>query len=192
MTRATAGSAGSRILGIDPGLAATGWAVLVPGAPRPLAIASGTIRTSAGDGAGERLARIARGLREAIAAHAPLVAVVEQALVARSAKSALALGEARGVAILTAAEAGLPVHEYLPMHVKQAVTGYGHAEKRQVERMVGLLVDLTRAPGSSHAADAIAVALCHLGHGGLPRSAGRSRRASSRSAWTAFAAGAGR
>jgi Holliday junction resolvasome RuvABC endonuclease subunit len=77
------------------------------------------------------------------------------------------------------------------MHVKQAVTGYGHAEKAQVERMVAQLVTLDGAPGSSHAADAIAIALCHLGHGGLPRPASRGRR-STRAAWTAFAAGAGR
>jgi crossover junction endodeoxyribonuclease RuvC len=131
---------------------------------------------------------IARGLRAAIAAHAPGVAAVEQALVARNARSALALGQARGVAIVTAAEAGLPVHEYLPMHVKQAVTGYGHADKNQVGLMVARLVSLGGAPGSSHAADAVAIALCHLGGCGLPRRAAGSRR-SARAAWTAFAAG---
>jgi crossover junction endodeoxyribonuclease RuvC len=116
---------------------------------------------------------------------------VEQALVARSAKSALALGQARGAALLSAAEAGLPVHEYLPMHVKQAVTGYGHAEKAQVERMVSHLVDLDGAPGSSHAADAIAIALCHLGGSRLPSRPARGRR-SARAAWTTFAAGVAR
>jgi crossover junction endodeoxyribonuclease RuvC len=180
-----------RVLGIDPGLAATGWAVLEPGAQRPLVIACGTIRTAAADAAGERLAKIARGLREVIALHGPRVAAVEQALVAKSAKSALALGEARGVALLAATEAALPLHQYLPMHVKQAVTGYGHAEKAQVERMVAHLVRLADAPGSSHAADAIAVALCHLGHGRAPVAAARSR-GSSRAAWTAFALKAGR
>ncbi|MHB8834335.1 MAG: crossover junction endodeoxyribonuclease RuvC [Candidatus Methylomirabilia bacterium] len=182
---------GLRILGIDPGLAATGWAVVAPGPAKPEVVACGTIRTAPADDAASRLVKIARGLREAIAAHAPRVAAVEQALVARSAQSALALGQARGVALLILAEAGLPVHEYLPMHVKQAVTGYGHAEKGQVERMVAQLVTLTGAPGSSHAADAIAIALCHLGHGAVPRAATRARR-STRAAWTAFAAGAGR
>jgi crossover junction endodeoxyribonuclease RuvC len=182
---------GQRILGIDPGLAATGWAVIGPGLGKPAVIACGTIRTTPADDQAARLVKIARGLRDAIAAHMPEVAAVEQALVARSAQSALALGQARGVALLVAAEAGLPVHEYLPMHVKQAVTGYGHAEKAQVERMVARLVTLTDAPGSSHAADAIAIALCHLGHGGTPRAATRGRR-SARAAWTAFAAGAGR
>ncbi len=180
-----------RVLGIDPGLAATGWAVIVPGPEKPRLIACGTIRTASADDAASRLVKIARGLRDAIAAHAPQVAAVEQALVARSAQSALALGQARGVALLIPAEAGLPVHEYLPMHVKQAVTGYGHAEKGQVERMVARLVALPAAPGSSHAADAIAVALCHLGQGGVHRAAGRGRRAT-RAAWTAFAAGVGR
>ena len=165
--------------------------MLSPGPGKPCLIACGTIRTAPGDDAGARLLKIARGLREAIAEHAPRVAAVEQALVARSAKSALALGQARGAALLSAAVAGLPVHEYLPMHVKQAVTGYGHAEKAQVERMVAHLVDLEGAPGSTHAADAIAIALCHLGHGGLPRAGTRARR-SSRAAWTAFAAGAAR
>jgi crossover junction endodeoxyribonuclease RuvC len=182
---------GQRILGIDPGLAATGWAIIGPGLGKPAVIACGTIRTTPADDQADRLVKIARGLREAIAAHAPQVAAVEQALVARSAQSALALGQARGVALLVSAEAGLPVHEYLPMHVKQAVTGYGHAEKAQVERMVSRLVTLSGSPGSSHAADAIAIALCHLGHGGVPRAATRGRR-STRAAWTAFAAGAGR
>jgi crossover junction endodeoxyribonuclease RuvC len=180
-----------RVLGIDPGLAATGWAVLDPGPRKPRLVACGTIRTAPGDDPGARLLKIARGLRAAIAEHAPLVAAVEQALVARSATSALALGQARGAALLSAAEAGLPVHEYLPMHVKQAVTGYGHAEKAQVERMVSHLVSLDGAPGSSHAADAVAIALCHLGRGGLPQPATRSGR-SARAAWAAFASGAGR
>ena len=182
---------GPRVLGIDPGLAATGWAVIGPGPRKPGVIACGTIWTVPADDLAARLVKIARGLRDAIASHAPHVAAVEQALVARSAQSALALGQARGVALLIPAEAGLPVHEYLPMHVKQAVTGYGHAEKAQVERMVAHLVTIAGVPGSSHAADAIAVALCHLGHGEVPRAATRGRR-SNRAAWTAFAAGAGR
>lgn len=186
---ALAAGRGLRTLGVDPGLAATGWAVLDPAPDRPRVIACGTIRTTPAEDAGARLVKIARGLRAAIAAHAPQVAAVEQALVARSARSALALGQARGAALLVAAEAGLSVHEYLPMHVKQAVTGYGHAEKAQVERMVARLVTLDVAPGSSHAADAIAVALCHLGHGGSSRVARRGR-GSTRAAWTAFVAGA--
>ena len=181
-----------RVLGIDPGLAATGWAVLDPAPEKPRVIACGTIRTCPADGAGDRLAKIARGLRAAIVEHAPAVAAVEQALVARSARSALALGEARGVALLAAAEAGLEVHQYLPMHVKQAATGYGHADKQQVARVIPHLVAAAAAPAdSSHAADAVAIALCHLGHGGAPRGAGR-RSGSTRAAWTAFAARAGK
>lgn len=191
MTVAADDGRGLRVLGVDPGLAATGWAVLGPGPRRPRVIGCGTIRTCAADDPGARLVLIARGLRAAIAAHAPAVAAVEQALVARNARSALALGQARGVAIVTAAEAGLPVHEYLPMHVKQAVTGYGHADKSQVELMVARLVWIDGAPGSSHAADAVAIALCHLGGCGLPRRAAGGRR-SVRAAWTAFAAGTSR
>jgi crossover junction endodeoxyribonuclease RuvC len=191
MTGAPDARRGLRVLGIDPGLAATGWAVLGPGPDRPRVLGCGTIRTCAAEDPGARLVKIARGLRDAIAAHAPQVAAVEQALVARSAKSALALGQARGAALLTAAEGGLPVHEYLPMHVKQAVTGYGHADKGQVERMVARLVSGAEAPGSSHAADAVAIALCHLGGGGLPRGAACGRR-STRAAWTAYAAGVAR
>jgi len=183
---------GQRILGIDPGLAATGWAVIGPGIGKPAVIACGTIRTTPTDDQAARLVKIARGLRAAIAAHAPLVAAVEQALVARSARSALALGEARGVALLAAAEAGLEVHQYLPMHVKQAATGYGHADKGQVARAIVHLVAAAAATAdSSHAADAVAVALCHLGHGGAPRGAS-GRRGGARAAWTAFAAGAGK
>jgi len=180
-----------RVLGIDPGLAATGWAVIEPAAGKPRVVACGTARTAAGDDSASRLLLLARLLREAIATHRPAVAAIEEALVARNARSALALGQARGVALLISAEAGLPVHEYLPMHVKQAVTGYGHAEKVQVERMVAQLVTLNGASGSSHAADAIAIALCHLAHGEAPRTATRGRR-STRAAWTAFATGAGR
>lgn len=183
--------AAGRVLGIDPGLAATGWCVLERAAGRPRLLACGTIRTVAGDDPGARLALIHRGLRGVIAAHGPEAAAVEQALVAKSAASALQLGQARGAALLAAADAGLPVREYLPMHVKQAVTGYGHAEKGQVERMIPRLVQGAEAPDSGHAADAIAVALCHLGCGGVPPAASRSRR-SSRAAWTAFAARAGR
>jgi len=183
---------GARVLGIDPGLAATGWAVLDPAPVKPRVIACGTIRTAASDEAGSRLAKIARGLRAAIAAHAPCVAAIEQALVARSARSALALGEARGVALLAAAEAGLEIHQYLPMHVKQAATGYGHADKAQVERVIPHLVAAPATPAdSSHAADAVAIALCHIGHGGSPPVVGRRGR-SSRAAWTDFAARAGK
>jgi crossover junction endodeoxyribonuclease RuvC len=194
VTRLPAAAPAQRVLGIDPGLAATGWAVLETGPGKPLVIACGTVRTLASDDGAARLLLIARRLRDAIAAHAPAVAAVEEALVARNARSALALGQARGVAVLAAAEAGLPVHEYLPMHVKQAVTGYGHADKGQVERMVARLVVLAAPAGSSHATDAIAIALCHLGRGlavpgaSRPRGSGRSSRA----AWTAFAAGLGR
>ena len=193
MTAPAASVSGPRVLGIDPGLAATGWAVLGPGPAKPRVIACGTIRTAAGDDAGARLAKIARGLRAAIAAHAPRVAAVEQALVARSARSALALGEARGVALLAAAEAGLAIHQYLPMHVKQAATGYGHADKGQVERMIPHLVATFAdvSLDSQHATDAVAIALCHLGYGGSPRGAGRLR-GSARAAWTAFAAKAGK
>ena len=187
MTR-SGGAAGGRVLGIDPGLAATGWCVLEPALPKPRLVGCGTIRTSPGTDPGARLAAICRGLRAAIAAHEPAAAAVEHALVARSARSALRLGEARGVALLAAAEAGLPVHEYLPMHVKQSAAGYGHAGKDQVERMVRRLVAGEGAPDSSHAADAVAVALCHIGRGSLPAGAARGRR-STRAAWTAFVAG---
>ncbi len=181
------GRAAGRVLGVDPGLAATGWCVVEPALPLPRLVACGTIRTAAGGDPGVRLAAIAGGLRAAIAEHGPAAAAIEEALVARSARSALRLGEARGAAMLAAAEAGLPVHEYLPMRVKQAVTGYGHADKGQVARMVGRLVAAERPPASSHAADAVAVALCHLG-GGAPTKPDRGRR-SARAAWTALVEG---
>jgi len=185
------GARPGRVLGVDPGLAATGWSVLEPALPKPRLVACGTIRTAPGGDPGGRLALIFEGLRAAIAAHRPEAAAVEEALVARGAKSALRLGEARGVALLAAAEAGLPVHEYLPMRVKQSVAGYGHADKAQVARMVRHLVAATAEPDSAHAADAVAVALCHLGRGALPAAAPRGRRGS-RAAWTAFVDGGGR
>jgi crossover junction endodeoxyribonuclease RuvC len=176
---------GARIIGIDPGLAATGWGVIECGAGRPRVVACGTIRSSARQGIGERLRGIARGLREAIEAAAPGAAAVEQVLVARNPRSALLLGQARGVAILAAAEAGLAVSEYLPMHVKRAVTGYGHAEKDQVQLMLPRLLDLAVGFDSADAADALAVALCHLGGGCAPAAAGPRRHGSARAAWTA-------
>jgi crossover junction endodeoxyribonuclease RuvC len=176
---------GARILGIDPGLAATGWGVIACGPGRPRVVACGTIRSGARQELGERLRGIAEGLREAIAAGEPDVAAIEQVLVARNARSALLLGQARGVAILAAAQAGLAVHEYLPMHVKRAVTGYGHAEKDQIQRMLPQLLALDVAPDSADAADALAVALCHLGGGVVPAEARPPRRGSDRAAWTA-------
>lgn len=175
----------TRVLGIDPGLTATGWGVIEDGGDRPRVVACGTIRSQARERLGERLRGIYRGLREVIDGCGPTVAAIEQVMVAKSAHSAIILGQARGVALLAAAEAGLEFHEYLPMHVKQAVTGYGHAEKDQVQKMLPRLLSLALPPDSADAADALAIALCHLGRAGLPGIAPARRRVSTRAAWTA-------
>lgn len=177
----------SRILGIDPGITATGWGVVEDGRERPRVVACGTIRSHAGAPIGERLRGIYRGLRDVIDGSTPTVAAIEQVLVAKSARSAIILGQARGVALLAAAEAGLEIHEYLPMHVKQAATGYGHAEKGQVQKMLPHLLTLEVPCDSADAADALAIALCHLGRARVPGDAAAHRRISTRAAWTAAA-----
>lgn len=149
----------SRILGIDPGLRATGYGVIDKVGPDIGFVACGTIRTGSSD-INSRLLEIYEGLRKVIATHAPDVAAVEDVFMAHNPRSALKLGHARGVAVLAAMRSGLMVHDYPPRVVKQAVAGYGQAEKEQIQHMVRALLELSSSPASD-AADALAVAICH-------------------------------
>jgi crossover junction endodeoxyribonuclease RuvC len=155
-----------RVLGIDPGSLATGYGVVERCGARVVHVAHGTLRPPRAGALAERLAALHAGLARAIAAHRPEVAVVERIFAGRSARAALVLGHARGVALAAAAEAGLPVLEYAPGEIKQAVVGTGGAEKRQVQAMVGRLLGLAELPAAD-AADALAAALCHVQRGRL-------------------------
>lgn len=161
-----------RILGIDPGLRTLGWGVIEADGARIRHVANGLC---IGEGAtlAERLVALYRGLRAVIAAHAPDCAAVEQTFVNRDGAASLKLGQARGVAILAPAEAGLPIGEYAPNTVKKTVVGVGHAAKRQIAHMVRLQLPGVEIAGPD-AADALAVALCHAHHG---QAAGRLRAA---------------
>ena len=155
-----------RVLGIDPGSLATGYGVVERRGARVVHVAHGTLRPRRGAALPERLAELQRGLARAIETHRPEVAAIERIFAGRSARAALVLGHARGVALAAAAAAGLPVLEYAPGEIKQAVAGSGGAEKRQVQAMVGRLLELAELPAAD-AADALATALCHAHRGPL-------------------------
>lgn len=154
---------GARLLGIDPGLRVTGWGVIEVAGDRLAHVASGTVESEAASPLAERLVAIHRGLAAAIAAERPECAAIEETFVNKNAVSTLKLGQARGVALLTAALAGLEVAEYAATTVKKSVVGVGHGSKEQVRAMVRMLL-----PGcgvtDSDAADALAVAICHAHH----------------------------
>jgi crossover junction endodeoxyribonuclease RuvC len=150
-----------RILGIDPGSRATGWGVVELSGSRLRRIDGGVIRPGEAPVA-DRLLAIFAGLRAAIAANAPDAAAIESVFAARNPRSALLLGQARGVALLACAEGALGCAEYAPMQVKGAVSGFGAAPKDQVQRMIQRLLGLA-APPPTDEADALAVAICH-GH----------------------------
>ena len=152
-----------RILGIDPGLVATGFGIVDRNGGQLIYVTSGCIRTPKGDLA-QRLKSILDGLSEIIAAHGPLQVALEKVFVNANPQTTLLLGQARGTSICAAVMHGLPIAEYTALQVKQAVVGNGHARKEQVQDMVRRLLKLAGAPGPD-AADALACAICHA-HGG--------------------------
>lgn len=150
------------VLGIDPGTATTGYGLVDEEDGRLVLVECGVITTPAGQALALRLQAIYQGLAGVVREFRPSSAAVEELFFSRNARTALAVGHARGVALLALADAGLPIAEYKPMQVKQAVAGYGGADKQQVQEMVRLLLDLDRAPQPDDAADAVAVAICHI------------------------------
>ncbi len=150
-----------RVIGIDPGLRHTGWGVVEARAGRLSAVAHGVCRS--GDGPlADRLARLYDALEAVLAEHAPAAAAVEQTFVNRDAAGTLKLGQARAVALLVPARAGIAVAEYAPNAVKKAVVGVGHADKAQVAHMVRMLLPgALAAEAKDDAADALAIAICH-------------------------------
>jgi crossover junction endodeoxyribonuclease RuvC len=150
------------VLGIDPGTASTGYGVVAQRRRRLLALDGGVIETPAGLPLERRLAAIHARMRELIDEHAPAAVAIEDLYFGANARSALAVGQARGVVLLAAGQRGLPCSAYTPQQVKSAVCGSGGAEKAQVQQMVQRLLALPALPHPDHAADALAVAICHL------------------------------
>jgi crossover junction endodeoxyribonuclease RuvC len=149
------------VLGIDPGTAHTGFGVVLARGSSLAALDGGVLRTQSDDSVERRLAEIHGHVCELIERHAPDAVAVEDLFFGQNARSAFAVGQARGVTMLAAGQAGVPCFSYTPQAVKQAVCGNGRAEKSQVQRMVGALLKLPAPPEPDHAADALAVAICH-------------------------------
>ncbi|XOF35412.1 MAG: crossover junction endodeoxyribonuclease RuvC [Candidatus Electrothrix sp. YB6] len=152
-----------RIIGIDPGSRITGYGIIDKQGPGLGFVTCGTIRTDKETDFSRRLLVIFQGLAKVLKQHRPEVAAVEDLFSAHNVRSALKLGQARGAAVTAVMQQGLPVYDYTPRKVKQAVAGYGQAEKGQVQHMVCTLLGLSGTP-SSDAADALAVAICHANH----------------------------
>ncbi|MEX1140763.1 MAG: crossover junction endodeoxyribonuclease RuvC [Thermoleophilaceae bacterium] len=149
------------VLGIDPGTANTGYGVVVARGHRFGALDGGVIRTSEPQPIEQRLATIHARVGELIAEHRPDAVAVEELYFGQNVRTAFAVGQARGVVLLAAGSAGVPCSSYTPQQIKQAVCGSGAAAKDQVQRMVGALLSLAEPPRPDHAADALAVAICH-------------------------------
>jgi crossover junction endodeoxyribonuclease RuvC len=151
-----------RILGIDPGIGATGYGIIEARKHGEWGLLTfGEIRTVASDPFHKRLKSIFNGLRQVIALHHPTEAALEATFLANNVQSALKLGQAKGVALLAAEMEAIPIFEYSPTAVKMAVVGYGRATKNQVQQMVSRLLSHTEVITAEHAADALAIALCH-------------------------------
>lgn len=166
-----------RVLGIDPGLTRCGYAVVdALSASKITARALGVVRTPASDPLPQRLADLRRELRDLIAEHKPQVVAVEQVFFQVNVRTAMSVGQASGLALAEAAEAGCEVHQYTPSQVKLAVVGVGTASKEQVQHMVKARLGLSVAPKPADAADAAALALCHVAMAPMRRSVAQARR----------------
>lgn len=155
------------VLGIDPGTAMTGYGLVERTGSRLRAVDYGCLETPAGMPLPERLLLIQDGLIDLVESHRPDLVAVERLFFNKNVQTAFAVGQARGVALLTAARYGLPVYEYGPHEVKLAVTGHGRAEKVQVQRMVQVVLGMATLPRPDDAADALAIAIC-LAHAHRP------------------------
>ena len=160
------------VLGIDPGTANTGYGVVLQRGRELAALDGGVIQTSPRSAPERRLATIHGDVCALIREHQPDALAVEELYFGANARSAFAVGQARGVVLLAAGAAGVPVFSYTPQQIKQAVCGSGRAAKDQVQRMVGTLLRLPAPPEPDHAADALAVGICHAN--GAPLAAARS------------------
>jgi crossover junction endodeoxyribonuclease RuvC len=157
-----------RIIGIDPGLRRTGWGVVESDGVRLVYVASGLITSQGEDDLAYRLREIFEGLSSVLTAFQPAEAAVEETFVNENARATLKLGQARGMALLAPALKGLRVAEYPPNLVKKTVVGAGHAEKKQIQAMIGFLLPKARFE-SADEADALAIAICHANHRTSPQ-----------------------
>ena len=155
-----------RVFGIDCGTEFTGYGVVEVDCdarlPKLVHLAAGTIRLNKKEKTPQRLAQVYAELTALLALHQPEVVAIEEVFFSANAKSALKLGQVRGVALLAAATQGLPVAEYAPLKIKSSVVGYGLAKKEQVQFMVARLLELSEVPQPADAADALAIAICHI------------------------------
>lgn len=164
-----------RIFGIDPGSTRTGYGCVETDGTRHRLVVCGALAPPSGHSFPERLHVIHDGLARLLREHAPDCVAIENLFYSRNVRSALQLGHARGVALLAAVQAGVPVVEYTPAEIKVAVVGYGRADKGQVQQMVKVLLGLDAPPSPHDAADALAAALCHV-HAGTSALAARATR----------------
>ncbi len=156
------------ILGIDPGLAIVGWGVLEYKGSRFRTLGYGSIQTPSTMSTEDRLVEIHKRMNQLIQAYKPDAIAVEELFWNTNQTTGIRVSEARGVILLSGAENGIPIHEYTPLQVKQAVVGYGRAEKKQVITMVTMLLNLEKPPKPDDTADALAIAICHA-HSGASR-----------------------
>jgi crossover junction endodeoxyribonuclease RuvC len=156
------------VIGIDPGLAATGWGVVRFDGSRFQHIGHGVVKTDPQSSLPQRLRVIHSAIKKLLLKYRPSEAGVEELFFSKNTSSAMQVAHARGVVLLALGERGIPVGCYSPQHVKQAVIGRGRADKDQVQRLVGVVLGLAEIPGPDHAADALAIAICHanrwMGH----------------------------
>ncbi|MGQ9547844.1 MAG: crossover junction endodeoxyribonuclease RuvC [Roseiflexus sp.] len=151
----------TRTIGIDPGTARMGWGVVEETDGTLSLVDCGVLTTPVGMPQAERLLLLHNGLCHLIEHYHPAAAAIEELFFGKNVNTALTVGQARGVVLLTFAQAGIPVYEYKPLQVKQALAGYGGADKRQIQEMVRLTLRLPAVPSPDDAADAVAVAICH-------------------------------
>lgn len=157
----TTGGNGQMILGIDPGTATMGWGVVRQEGSRLRYVQHGAITTPSDWEMPRRLGRLFDGVTELVRGYRPETVAIEELFFNTNTTTAITVGQARGVAILAAYKAGIEVAEYTPLQVKQAITSYGRADKRQVQEMVKALLNLREAPKPDDAADGLAIAICH-------------------------------
>jgi crossover junction endodeoxyribonuclease RuvC len=150
-----------RTLGIDPGTAIMGWGVVDEQGGTLSLVACGALTTPSGMPQHQRLLQLYEGLRELIAQHRPDTSAVEELFFGKNVNTALTVGQARGVVLLALAQSAVPIHEYKPLAVKQAVAGYGGADKKQIQEMVRMTLRLPAIIKPDDAADAVAIAICH-------------------------------
>jgi crossover junction endodeoxyribonuclease RuvC len=165
------------VMGIDPGAANLGFGIVRVEGNHMVALDGGVVETTADVPMERRLARIHGALRELIAWHEPKAMAIEEIYFGKNVRSAMAVGQASGVAMLAAAEHGVGCYSYTPQAIKMAVCGSGAAGKRQVQKMVGTLLGLPEPPSPDHAADALAVAICHGGGNGHREAVAASQEA---------------